>query len=447
MSIEEIRAAVLSGTATSEDFAHLPLPDSYRAVTVHADEVGMFEGQTTREKDPRKSLHLDDVPLPELGPGEALVAVMASAINYNTVWTSIFEPVPTFAFLRKYGRLSELTKRHDLPYHIIGSDLAGVVLRTGAGVNKWKPGDEVVAHCQSVELEDAAGHNDTMLDPEQRIWGFETNFGGLAEIALVKTNQLMPKPDHLTWEEAASPGLVNSTAYRQLVSRNGAGMKQGDVVLIWGASGGLGSYATQYALNGGAIPVCVVSSPQKAEICRAMGAELIIDRNAEDYRFWSDPQTQDPKEWQRFGARIRELTGGEDPDIVFEHPGRETFGASVYVARRGGTIVTCASTSGFNHEYDNRYLWMNLKRIIGSHFANYREAWEANRLIQKGMIHPTLSRSYSLENAGQAAFDVHRNLHQGKVGVLCLAPGEGLGVRDAALRDRHRSEIDRFRDV
>ncbi|WP_414641093.1 crotonyl-CoA carboxylase/reductase [Actinospica sp.] len=445
--MEEIRAAVLSGTATPEDYARLPLPDSYRAVTVHADEVGMFEGQTTREKDPRKSLHLDDVPLPELGPGEALVAVMASAINYNTVWTSIFEPVPTFAFLRKYGRLSALTKRHDLPYHIIGSDLSGVVLRTGAGVNKWKPGDEVVAHCQSVELEDAAGHNDTMLDPEQRIWGFETNFGGLAEIALVKTNQLMPKPGHLTWEEAASPGLVNSTAYRQLVSRNGAGMKQGDVVLIWGASGGLGSYATQYALNGGATPVCVVSSPQKAEICRAMGAELIIDRNAEGYRFWSDPHTQNPKEWQRFGARIRELTGGEDPDIVFEHPGRETFGASVYVARRGGTIVTCASTSGFQHEYDNRYLWMNLKRIVGSHFANYREAWEANRLIQKGMIHPTLSRSYTLENAGQAAFDVHRNLHQGKVGVLCLAPGEGLGVRDAALRDRHRSEIDRFRDV
>lgn len=447
MSTNEIRDAVLSGTATSEDYAHLPLPDSYRAVTVHADETGMFEGLTTREKDPRKAVHLDEVPLPELGPGEALVAVMASAINYNTVWTSIFEPVPTFAFLRKYGRLSPLTKRHDLPYHVIGSDLSGVVLRAGPGVNKWKPGDEVVAHCLSVELEDAAGHGDTMLDPEQRIWGFETNFGGLAEIALVKANQLMPKADHLTWEEAASPGLVNSTAYRQLVSRNGAGMKQGDVVLVWGASGGLGSYATQYAINGGAIPVCVVSSPQKAEICRAMGAELVIDRGAEGYRFWSDPATQDPREWQRFGARIRELTGGDDPDIVFEHPGRETFGASVYVARRGGTIVTCASTSGFQHEYDNRYLWMNLKRIVGSHFANYREAWEANRLVQKGMIHPTLSRSYALDDAGQAAFDVHRNLHQGKVGVLCLAPGEGLGVRNSALRDRHRSEIDRFRDV
>ena len=162
--------------------------------------------------------------------------------------------------------MSPISKRHDLPYHVVGSDLAGVVLRTGPGVHAWKPGQEVVAHCLSVELERPEGHNDTMMDPEQRIWGFETNFGGLAELAIVKANQLMPKPDHLTWEEAASPGLVNSTAYRQLVSKNGADMKQGDVVLIWGASGGLGSYATQMALNGGAIPVCVVSSPEKAEI-------------------------------------------------------------------------------------------------------------------------------------------------------------------------------------
>ena len=372
--------------------------------------------------------------LPELGPGEAYVAVMASAINYNTVWTSIFEPVSTFSFLERYGKSSPLAKKHDLPYHVVGSDLAGVVLKTGPGVHAWQPGREVVAHCLSVELESPEGHNDTMLDPEQRIWGFETNFGGLAHIALVKANQLMPKPAHLTWEEAASPGLVNSTAYRQLVSRNGAGMKQGDNVLIWGASGGLGSYATQFALNGGATPVCVVSSEEKADLCRRMGAELVIDRRAEDFRFWKDENTQDQKEWRRFGKRIRDLTGGEDVDIVFEHPGRETFGASVYAARKGGTIVTCASTSGYMHEYDNRYLWMNLKRIIGSHFANYREAWEANRLIAKGKIHPDLSRAYSMDEVGQAAYDVHQNLHQGKVGVLCLAPEEGLGVRDEETR-------------
>jgi len=443
--MQQIIDAIMNGDG--EAIAAIEVPESMRAVTVHKDEEKMFEGRETRDKDPRESLHVEDVPVPELGPGEALVAVMASSINYNTVWTSIFEPVSTFGFLERYGRLSDLTKRHDLPYHIIGSDLAGVVLRTGPGVTAWKPGDEVVAHCLSVELESPLGHNDTMLDPEQRIWGFETNFGGMAEIALVKSNQLLPKPGHLTWEEAASPGLVNSTAYRQLISRNGAGMKQGDTVLIWGASGGLGSYATQMALNGGATPVCVVSSEDKADIVRSMGAELVIDRRAEDYKFWKDPATQDPKEWQRFGKRIRELTGGDDPDIVFEHPGRETFGASVYVARKGGTIATCASTSGFMHEYDNRYLWMNLKRIIGSHFANYREAYEANRLVAKGLIHPTLSKSFHLEQAGEAAYEVHSNMHQGKVGVLCLAPEEGLGVTDQQMRETLLPQINRFRNV
>ena len=261
--MDEIRDAIIAGERSAAAWQALSVPESYRAVTVHRDEEGLFEGLASRDKDPRKSLHVDDVPVPELAPGEALVAVMASAINYNTVWTSIFEPLSTFRFLERYGRLSPETKRHDLPYHVVGSDLAGVVLRTGPGVHLWQPGQEVVAHCLSVELESADGHNDTMLDPEQRIWGFETNFGGLAELAIVKTNQLMPKPAHLTWEEAASPGLVNSTAYRQLVSRNGAGMKLGDVVLIWGASGGLGSYATQMALAGGATPCAWCPAPTR----------------------------------------------------------------------------------------------------------------------------------------------------------------------------------------
>jgi crotonyl-CoA reductase len=178
-----------------------------------------------------------------------------------------------------------------------------------------------------------------------------------------------------------------------------------------------------------------------------MGADLVIDRNAEGFKFWKDEKTQDPKEWKRLGAKIRELTGGDDPDIVFEHPGRETFGASVYVARKGGTIVTCASTSGYMHEFDNRYLWMNLKRIVGSHFANYREAWEANKLIDKGLVHPTLSRVYPLADTGQAAYDVHQNLHQGKVGVLALAPEEGLGVTNPERRAQHLDAINRFRGV
>ena len=168
--------------------------------------------------------------------------------------------------------------------------------------------------------------------------------------------------------------------------------------------------------------ILVVSNEEKAQIARNMGAELIINRSEAGYKFWKDEHTQDPKEWRRFGKDIRDLTGGEDVDIVFEHPGRETFGASVFAARKGGTIVTCASTSGYMHQYDNRYLWMNLKRIIGSHFANYRESWEANRLIAKGMIHPTLSKTYTLDEVGQAALDVHQNAHQGKVGVSAWPP-------------------------
>ncbi|RZU54193.1 crotonyl-CoA carboxylase/reductase [Krasilnikovia cinnamomea] len=437
--------ALAAEDVPSEDIAALPVPDSYRAAVVLAGEAEMFAGMDTRDKDPAKALHLREVATPEVGPDEVLVAAMASSVNYNTVWSAIFEPMPTFGFLRRYARAVAGAAKHDQPFHVVGSDLAGVVLRTGAAVRNVRPGDRVVAHCLNVELTAPDGHDDSMLDPEQRIWGFETNYGGLGELALVKANQLMPKPRHLSWEEAACSGLVHSTAYRQLVSPNGARMKQGDVVLIWGAAGGLGSYATQLVLNGGGIPVCVVSSPHKAGLVRAMGAQLVIDRRAEDFRFWSDEHTQDQREWKRFGACVRELTGGEDPDIVFEHPGRETFGASVYVARRGGTIVTCASTSGYEHAYDNRHLWMRLKRVVGTHFANYREAWAANRLITRGMVHPTLSAVYELADTGRAVSRVHANRHDGKVGVLCLAPAAGLGVEDPELRARHLPEINRFR--
>ena len=244
---------------------------------------------------------------------------------------------------------------------------------------------------------------------------------GLADLTVVKANQLMPKPAHLTWEESAVNALCNSTSYRMLVSDNAARMKQGDIVLIWGATGGIGAYATQYVLNGGGIPVCVVSNAEKAQILRNMGVEHIIDRAAAGYQFWKDEHTHDESEWRRLGKDIRDLCG-EDPDIVFEHPGRSTFAASMYVAKRGGTVVTCAATSGFMMEFDNRHFWMRLKNLVGSHFANYKEAWEANRLISKGMIHPVLSQVFPLDQTGEAAFQVHHNMHEGKIGVLALSP-------------------------
>jgi crotonyl-CoA reductase len=446
-AMHSVRDAILSGSAGPEDIPALPLPESMRAITTHKDEVELFEGLESPEKDPRRSLHVDEVAVPELGPNEALVAVMASSINFNTVWSAIFEPIPTFRFLERAAKRSPWDKRHDLPYHILGSDGAGVILRVGPGVTLFKPGDEVTIHCNYVDMQAPDGHDDSMLDPDQRIWGFETNFGGLAEIALVRANQLMPKPQHLTWEEAASMPLVNSTAYRMLISQNAACIKQGDIVLIWGAVGGRGGFALQYVLNGGAFPICVVSSEEKARLCKTIGARWVIDRSAEGYRFWGEDGSQDVRELRRFGQKIRELTGGEDPDVVFEHPGRSTFAASVYVARPGGQIVTCASTTGYNHEYDNRYLWMNKKRILGSHFANYREAWDANRLVCKRAIHPLLSEIHPLAETGEAAYRVHHNLQIGKIGVLCLAPEEGLGVSDEEGRARHIGQINLYRNA
>jgi crotonyl-CoA reductase len=440
----EIRDAILAG-ADSETIAKLPIPATYRGAHVLKSETEMFAGVASNDKDPRKSLHVGEVPTPELAPDEVYVAVMASSINFNTVWTSIFEPIATFGPMARLGRESVWAKRHDRDYQVVGSDGSGVVLKVGTAVRNWKPGDKVTIHCNHVDDQDSTAHNDSMLAANQRIWGYETNFGGLADLSVVKANQLMPKPAHLSWEEAAVNALCNSTSYRMLVSRNGAQMKQGDVVLIWGATGGIGAYAVQYVLNGGGIPVGVVSSPDKAKILHEMGCEAVIDRKTANYKFWNDDNTHNESEWRRLGSDIRDLVG-EDPDIVFEHPGRSTFAASMYVAKKGGTVVTCAATSGFMMEFDNRHFWMRLKNLVGSHFANYREAWEANRLIAKGMIHPVMSQVFDLADVGEAAYQVHHNMHEGKLGILCLAPEAGMGIDDPALRAKvGEANINRFR--
>jgi len=427
----EILDAVRAG-ASPEVLADLAMPTSTRAVFVRREDQNMFDGMASTDKDPRRSLRVDEVPVPDLAPDEVYVAVMASSINFNTVWTSIFEPLSTFGFLDRLGKESIWGRRHALDYHVVGSDASGVILRAGSAVRNWKIGDEVTVHCNYVDDQDPASHDDSMRG-NQRIWGFETNFGGLADISVVKANQLMPKPTHLTWEEAAVNALCNSTAYRMLVSHNGAPVTQGDRVLIWGASGGIGSFAVQHVLNSGGVPIGVVSSEDKVDTLRELGCEHVINRREKNYRFWKDEHTQDEGEWRRLGKDIRALVG-DDPDIVFEHPGRSTMGASVFVAKRGGTIVTCAATSGYMIEYDNRHLWMKLKTIKGSHFANYREAWAANQTIVDGKVIPPLSATFPLEQTAEATYEVQHNRHEGKIGILCVASHEGLGVTNPELR-------------
>ncbi len=146
----------------------------------------MFDGMPSEEKDPRKSVQVEDFPLPEIAPDEAVVAVMASSINFNTVWTSIFEPLPTFGFLKRLGKESVWGARHDQPFHVMGSDASGVVLRVGSAVRNWKPGDAVTVHCNYLDDQDPSSSDDSMMATNQRIWGFESNFGGLADLSIVQ---------------------------------------------------------------------------------------------------------------------------------------------------------------------------------------------------------------------------------------------------------------------
>jgi crotonyl-CoA reductase len=425
--------------ATPDELAGLEVPGSYRAAHISRDDIGMFEG--VAEKDVRMSLKVGDVPLPELAPDEVLVAVMASAINYNTVWSAIFEPLPTFLFLHRMGQRGGWDARHDQPHHVLGSDASGVVLKVGGMVRKWSVGDRVVAFAGWGDQEDPMMQMDGVIAKDSQAWGFETNFGGLATLAILKTTQLMPKPKHLSWEEAAANTLCAMTAYRMLVSPRGVGMKQGDIVLVWGATGGLGSYAIQFIRNGGGIAVGVVSSERKAELMERIGCDVIVRRDQDEMEGLSGVA---------LGKQMRKAVRGalgEDPHVAFEHVGRETFGASVYLVRKGGTVITCGSSTGFEHEFDNRYLWMKSKRIIGSHAATWQEAWESNRLIDQGKIVPALSTVHQLDEVGEAAREVQLNRHVGKVGVLCLAEEEGLGVEDEEKRaEVGESRLRLFRD-
>jgi crotonyl-CoA reductase len=433
---DALSEAVLAN-APGDALERLPLPAHYTAAHTRIEDVDTFAGlSATDDKDVRKTLHVGPVPMPSLAPDEVLIAVMASSINYNAVWSATFHPLPTFDFLKRYARQGGYATRHDLPYHQLGSDAAGVIVRVGQGVRRWRTGDHVVVSAVQVDDQEPATHSDGMLGAGQWAWGYETNFGGLAHYCVVRASQLLPKAAHLAWEEAACLTQCAGTSYRMLVGEHGARMKQGDIVLIWGATGGLGVFATQLVKNGGGIPVGVVSSDAKARTARRLGCQVVINRSEIGMAGNEAPSPERTIELGKRLGRIIRRELGEDPHIVFDNNGKATFGISVFVVRRGGTVVTCGSSTGYQHSYDNRYLWMNLKRIIGSHAANLQEHAECNRLADIGALLPVTSAVHPLDELAEATRQVQLNSHWGKVGVLCLAPEPGLGVTDPERRAR-----------
>ncbi|MDQ8047219.1 MAG: crotonyl-CoA carboxylase/reductase [Patulibacter sp.] len=373
-----------------------------------------------REGEPKDAMQLEEVDVPEPGAFEVVVRVMAAGVNFNNVWASLGKPISIF----RYGDHPEFG------HHIGGSDASGIVWKVGPGVTRWKVGDEVIVHCNQASYEDVEVHGlDPMAAPSQKIWGYETTWGSFAQFTRVQAQQLLAKPASLSWEEAASYGLTYFTAYRMLMNRGA--LRAGHKVLIWGAAGGLGVFATQLVKAAGGESVGVVSSDEKGELVKRLGATDYINRNdfigmmrkggeegaAEKERFLVS---------RAFSKKVAEILG-DAPDIVFEHVGQATFPTSVLTVKPFGKVVICGATSGFNLDFDVRYLWMKQKEIVGSHFANAWECKLANDLISEGKIQPVLWKVMGFDQVAEAHQLMYENKHSGKISVLVGAtePGQG----------------------
>ncbi|WP_375779093.1 crotonyl-CoA carboxylase/reductase [Bradyrhizobium sp. ma5] len=381
-----------------------------------------------RHGPPETSMLVEVVSTWPIAEDEVLVFVMAGGVNYNGVWAALGKPISPF-------------DEHNVSYHIAGSDASGVVWAVGTKVRRWKVGDEVIVHCNQDDGDDEeCNGGEPLLSSSQRIWGHETPDGSFAQFCRVQSRQLMPKPGHLTWEESACYTLTLATAYRMLFGHAPHTIKPGDNVLVWGSAGGLGVFAVQLAAVSGANAIGIVSEASKTEYVIALGAKGVINRN--DFNCWGAmPMVNSPqyntwiKEARRFGGAIRDVTGRRDVDIVFEHPGEQTFPVSTLVVKRGGMVVFCGGTTGFNLTFDARYVWMRQKRIQGSHFANLKQASAANRFVLDRRVAPCMSEVFSWDDIARAHTKMWKNLQKpGNIAVLVNAPRVGLRNFEDTIR-------------
>ncbi|HEX6130209.1 MAG TPA: crotonyl-CoA carboxylase/reductase [Actinomycetota bacterium] len=387
------------------------------AMTVRPDRYG----------EPRDAIRDEVIDVPELGPHDALVAVMAAGVNFNNVWAARGIPVDVTKTQARWGEPTDL--------HVVGSDASGIVYAVGSEVRDVAVGDRVVVHAGQWDLDDpwVRAGKDPGIAASFRVWGYDTCWGSMAQFCKVQAHQCLPKADHLTWEEAAAPTLTGATAYRMLFGWPPHTVQPGDVVLVWGGAGGLGSLAVQLVADAGGRAVAVVSSDEKGEYARSLGAVGYVNRR--DFDHWGVPPAWDSPDWKdwfdgakAFGKAIWEALGAKvNPRIVFEHPGQDTIPTSNFVCDRGGMIVICAGTSGYDTMIDVRYLWYMQKRYQGSHLFNDEQAAAFNELVREGKIRTTLGHTYRYEEiplAHQLMGD--GQLPEGNVACLVNAPAPGL---------------------
>jgi crotonyl-CoA carboxylase/reductase len=394
----------------------------------------LMHAQVIRQEtygEPRDAFRHEVVPLPSIGPKDVLVYVMAAGINYNSVWASLGMPVDVIRMHKQSRDAGD-----DKGFHIGGSDASGIVYAIGDQVDNVQVGDEVVVHCGMWDDadEDVVAGVDPALSGSFRIWGFDSNWGSFAQFCRVQAHQCLPKPPALSWEEAAAYMLVGATAYRMLASWPPHVVREDDVVLIWGGSGGLGSLGIQITKALGGIPIAVVSNEERGEYCLRLGARGYVDRTQFDH--WGRlPGWQEEKDMTRhllgfraFSKAIWDILGERrNPRIVFEHPGQDTIPTSIFVCDAGGMVVICAGTTGYNGDVDLRYLWTRQKRFQGSHFANDQEAAATNQLVIDGKIEPCLTRVLPFDEVGLAHQLLYENKHpNGNMAVLVGAPRPGM---------------------
>lgn len=392
------------------------VPKKMLAQVIREDRMG----------EPNNAFRIEEVDVPELEADEVMVRVMAAGVNYNGVFAAMGKPVNVIELRKKSGDTTH--------FHIAGSDASGIVLATGKDVKNLRVGDEVVLHCGVWDnsCPFIRGGGDPTLSNTFRIWGYETNWGSFAELTKVRELQCMPKAQHLSWEESAVTTLVGATAYKMLTSWQPHHVEPGDVVLIWGGAGGLGSMAIQIVKEMKGIPVAVTSGAEKMEFCKRLGAAACIDRTKFDH--WGPiPDAEDKRRYDRwrsslvaFARAIHDSIGEKrNPRIVFEHPGYDTFPTSLFVCNVGGMVVTCGATTGYIPGMDIRYLWMRQKRIQGSHFANREQALAFNQMVIEGKIDPCLSKSYSFEETPLAHQLLRDNL--APLGKTAISIGSAVG--------------------
>src|SRR5687767_1681606 len=293
-----------------------------------------------RQGPPESAMQMEVLPTWELDSHDVLVLVMAAGVNYNGVWASLGKPISPL-------------DGHKNPYHIAGSDASGIVWAVGSKVKRWKVGDEVVIHCNQDDGDDEeCNGGDPMFSPSQRIWGYETPDGSFAQFCRVQDRQLLERPRHLTWEESACYTLVLATAYRMLFGHRPHVLRPGHNVLVWGASGGLGSMAVQLCATSGANAIGVVSEEDKRDFVMQLGAKGVINRKKFDCRSQlptvnSPACTAGATAASKPGGPSCEPTGtGVNLWLASADPGEAKFPVAVLMAQRGGMVVICAGTTG-----------------------------------------------------------------------------------------------------